>query len=212
MIRNYNGASCETAQSLFIGAGAFFKNYDFKNDTFDKAMAAGKCLGATQGGGAFSAIPTMAETKIDGADSIPHIEGWVVQMSAQIIELKPETIALALGTGVITQKSETYWSIKAQRHISPEHYLDNITYVGTVSGSDEPFIIQIFNAISQTGLTLTTNGTTGSPITIKFISRVDICKNPEFLEFVPFEFFFPKRLASVKLNLLTDTDTAATPE
>lgn len=210
MIRNYSGATCETAQSLFIGAGAFFKNYNFETDTYDKAMAAGKCLGATQGGGTFSAIPTMAETKIDGADPIPRIEGWVVQMSAQIIELKPDTIALALGTGVVTQKNETYWSIKAQRHISPEHYLENITYVGTVSGSSEPFVIQIFNAISQAGLTLTTNGTVGSPIKVEFTSRIDVCKNPEFLEYVPFEFFFPKRLESVKLNPVNDDDTAVT--
>ena len=41
------------------GAGAYFKNFNVETDTFSSAVAAGKLLGATQGGGTFTAKPTI---------------------------------------------------------------------------------------------------------------------------------------------------------
>ena len=209
-MKNITGATCETAESLFIGAGAFFKNYDFKNDTYETAMAAGKGLGATQGGGSFSAVPTIEEIPIDGADPIPRIVGWVVTMLARIIESKPGTFALALSTGVVKQEGATYYSVKARRHISLDDYIENITYVGSVSGSNDPLIIQIFNAISTSGLTIETNGNVGSAMDITFTSRVDVCKNPEFSEYAPFEIFYPKQLAVPVIKTVTDADEVVT--
>ena len=52
-MRKYSGFTTETAQSLLLNAGAFFKNFDPATDTFDSAVAAGKLIGATKGGGEF---------------------------------------------------------------------------------------------------------------------------------------------------------------
>jgi hypothetical protein len=72
-MRNFTGANCDTYESLAIGAGVFFMNFDLGNDTYDSAMAEGKCLGATQTGGNFAAIPTFDEIPIDGADPYRYI-------------------------------------------------------------------------------------------------------------------------------------------
>ena len=56
-MKKYSGFTTETAKSLLLNAGAYFKNFNVGTDDFDSAVAAGKLIGATKGGGEFSAVP-----------------------------------------------------------------------------------------------------------------------------------------------------------
>ena len=55
----YSGINKDTTKHIQLDAGAFFKNFDPATDTYATAKTAGKCLGATQGGGEFSAMPAL---------------------------------------------------------------------------------------------------------------------------------------------------------
>ena len=53
--KTYNGITSKTTKHLQLDAGAFFMNFEVGKDTYESAKKAGKCLGATQGGGTFTA-------------------------------------------------------------------------------------------------------------------------------------------------------------
>lgn len=156
-----SGFNKETKDNLLLGAGAFFKNFIYGVDTYDSARLEGKLLGATQGGGEFKAVATIRQIQIDGvagrAKGLEVLDSWDVSMLMNLIETSPDTLKLALGAADIDSVSDgTYHIIKGKSEITDSDYLDNVTYIGTVSGSSEPVIIQVFNALSTDGLDLKT--------------------------------------------------------
>ena len=63
-MKKYSGFTTDTSKSLLLNAGAFFKNFVVGTDTFDGAVAGGKLLGATKGGGEFSAVPEIGRAHV----------------------------------------------------------------------------------------------------------------------------------------------------
>ena len=63
----FNGITAGTPKNLQLDAGAFFIGFEVGKDTYASAKKAGKCLGATQGGGTFTAKPTIRTVDVDGA-------------------------------------------------------------------------------------------------------------------------------------------------
>lgn len=210
MARNFTGYTCSTADSLLLNAGAFFKNFDILEDTYETAMQSGKCLGATQGGGSFVATPEVRQMDIDGADSITVYDTWEVKITSNLIEIKPDTLKLALGSGVIAEHNERYFSIKAKRMLDNNDFLDNITWIGSLSGSNEPVIIQIFNAINTSGLTITVAPKAQSVLAVEFTAKSDTCKNPEDIDFAPFVIYYPRAVPKIEFNPITTADISIT--
>lgn len=210
MARNFTGSNCDTAESLLLNAGAFFKNYIADTDTYETAMASGKCLGATQGGGSFTAIPEVRMIEVDGAEPIPTFDAWACTITANIMEIKPETLVIALGSGVIIDHNEKYYNIKAKRYHDSNDFLENITWVGMLSGSNEPVVIQIYNAINTTGLTINVAPKSQSVLAVTFTSKGDTCKRPEDANYAPFSIFYPKSIARITINPVDTNDTTIT--
>ena len=92
----FSGFTKKTAQSLVLDAGAFFRNFDIETDDFEKAVTAGKLIGATKDGGEFSAVPTVRQIEVDGvkgrAKGLEIIDSWDVYLKANVIEIKKETM------------------------------------------------------------------------------------------------------------------------
>lgn len=193
MVKKISGLTETTAEKLLLDAGAFFKNYDILTDTFDTAVEAGKLIGATQGGGSFSAAPTVRAIEIDGVKGISKgletIDSWTVTMTANVKEVSVESIMLALGTA----KSETtgapsgYTKITAKPDISAGDYLDNITWAGRLSGSEKPVIIVVKNALSTNGLSITMADKAEAVIPTTVTGHYDA----DNLDEVPFEIYYP---------------------
>lgn len=211
-MKAYSGYNCNTAQSLVLGAGAFFKNYVITRDTFITALRQGKCLGATKGGGAFVSKPNHRIIEIDGvktvAKGLRDIDSWDVSIQANVIELTPDTFKLALGNADIdTTSNEIYDIITARSTIAESDYLDNITWVGTLSGSDDPVIIQIYNALNTEGVNMTPQDKGESVISMTFVAHQD-CKSD--LNVQPFAIFYPKALAKATVSEIDTTTTSIT--
>ncbi|WP_211271453.1 hypothetical protein [Anaerobacillus alkalilacustris] len=193
MNKLFSGFTNKTAENLLLDAGAFFKNFIVGTDTFESAVTAGKLLGATKGGGQFSAIPEIRNVEVDGvkgkAEGMQMIDSWEVKMSANIIEITKEVLAAAIGASEIdTTTSEDYDIIKGKTEIELSDYIGNITYVGRKSGSSEPIIIQIYNSFNKNGLTLQTQPKNEAVVALEFEGHF----KPEELDKVPFEIFYPK--------------------
>lgn len=164
-MKTISGFTTKTAKHLMLDAGAFFKNFDVSKDTFATAKAAGKLLGATSGGGEFSAVPEIRQVEVDGvkgrAKGLETLDSWEVYIKATFIELSADVLATMLTTGKaemvadVDSKVKGYTKITATQKIELTDYIDNIVWIGTLSGSDEPVIIEIRNGLDTDGLTLT---------------------------------------------------------
>src|SRR5690554_2349164 len=189
--KTYSGFTATTAEKLLLDAGAFFKDFEVGVDTFDDAVTAGKLLGATSGGGTFSAVPTIRQIEIDGvkgaAKGLEVIDEWVVTITANMKEISEDVLVTALAAGKAEDGAEGYRKITANNYIQLTDYIDNITWVGKLSGSEDPVIIQVFNALSTSGITLQTQDKAEGLIPITFTGHYDA----EALDTPPFNIMYP---------------------
>lgn len=187
----FSGFTAKTAENLLLDAGAFFKNFTVGTDTFDSAVTAGKLLGATQGGGTFSAVPTIRKIEIDGvkgaAKGLEVIDEWVVTLMANIKEVTQESIMAALATGVAANGPTGYKKITVNNYIQLTDYIDNVVWVGKLSKTDTPVIIVVKNAISLGGLTLNMADKSEGLIPTTFTGHYDATA----LDTPPFEIYYP---------------------
>ena len=197
----YSGYTSETPKSLLLDAGAFFKNFYVGTDTFESAVTAGKLIGATQGGGQFSAVPTIRRIEVDGikgaAKGLEVIDEWVVTLTANVKEVTKASIQMAL-TASETGTSGDYDTIEAKNEILLTDYIDNITWVGKLSGSNSPVIIQVYNALNSTGLDLNVTDKAEAVLALTFTGHyVDTD-----LDTPPFKIYYPKAIT----NTVDDND------
>lgn len=190
----FSGFTKKTAKSLVLDAGAFFKNFDIETDDYESAVNAGKLIGATKDGGEFSAVPTVRQIEVDGikgrAKGLEIIDSWDVYLKANVIEIKQETIQTALCASKIVDdsKAQGYTHITANNSIELDDYIDNITWVGTLSGSDKPIIIQVKNALNTDGLKLTTKDKDQSVLAMTFYGHY----TQGDLDTPPFDIYYPE--------------------
>ena len=192
-MKTYSGYTAKTAENLLLDAGAFLINFDIEVDDFDSAVTAGKLLGATRGGGNFSAVPEIRNIEVDGvkgkAKGLQVIDSWDVKMTASVLEVTKEGLARALtASETDTTTNLDYDILTAKNHIELTDYIDNKTFVGKKAGTSEPVIIQIYNALNTTGLTLQTQDKNEAVISMEFVAHYDDTD----LESPPFKIFYPK--------------------
>ena len=192
-MKKYSGFTTETAKSLLLNAGAYFKNFDVGTDDFDSAVTAGKLIGATKGGGEFSAVPEIRQIEVDGvagrAKGLETIDSWDIYLKANVLEVKEATIQSGLAASSVDTSTNTdYDIITASNNLEVSDYIDNITWVGTLSGSDKPVIIQIFNALNTEGLKFSTTDKAEATITLTFYAHY----TQDDLDTPPFKIYYPK--------------------
>lgn len=188
-----SGFTANTAKKLLLDAGAFYKDYDLTKAY--NAQTATTLIGATQGGGSFSAVPTVRKIEIDGvkgnAKGMQAIDEWVVTMTANVKEVTAENMALALGAADTASATETgvtgSTKVTARNEIKLTDYCTNITWVGRLSGSDKPVIIVVKNALSLNGLSLTMADKAEANIPLTVTGHYDAAN----LDSPPFEIYYP---------------------
>lgn len=192
-MKTYSGYTDETAKNLLLDAGAFFKNFNMSEDTFETAVKGGKLLGATRGGGEFSAVPTIRQIEVDGvkgrAKGLESLDSWDVYIKANVLEVSEDTIKGALCASSKEEVYEKYTTIRGKNIIELTDYIDNITWVGTLSGNNEPVIIQVFNALNTEGLKLQTQDKNEGIIAMTFYGHYEDLNTP------PFDIHYPKESA-----------------
>lgn len=189
-----SGYTAKTKENLLLGAGAFFRNFDVGTDTYETAKTAGKLLGATQGGGTFKAVAEIRQVEIDGVNGrvagLEVIDGWETSMAMNLLETTEETLKLALGAATIDTTTDTDYNIlKGKSFIDDTDYIDNITYIGTLSGCEEPVIIQVYNALSTDGLELKTENKAEAVLAVTVYGHY----TEDDLDSPPYAIYYPKK-------------------
>lgn len=190
MGNSYTGYTSNTPDRLLLDAGAFFKNFIVGTDTPESAAA--KLLGATRGGGQFDAKPKLRAVKADGVrentKGLKRIEGWDITIEANMLEITAEMLKSALITGDLdTASNSQYDIISARNDIALADYINNITWIGNLSGSSQPVIIQIYNALGD-GLSLKTEDNNEAVTKAIFTGHSDAAD----LQSAPFKIYYPK--------------------
>lgn len=192
-MEQYTGFTAETPKRLAFDAGAFYRGYVVGTDTPSTATA--KLLGATRDGGTFNAVPELRDVPVDGVkgrvQGMKVLEAWDVNMTTSLLEVKPESLTLALGSSTVdTVTDEDYDIIEGKHDITDEDYIDNLTYIGKISGSNLPIIIQIFNVFNSNGLSFTRQDKNEAVIALELQAHYAA----DELDSPPFKIYYPKAI------------------
>lgn len=210
--KNYNGITTKTPQHLQLGAGALFKNFTIGTDTYATAKAAGKLLGATQGGGKFVAKAAINNIQVDGGGSrvmgFADVSEWEdVHLEVNMLELTADVIRDALALADIEEVTEGslagYKHIRGRVGIEDSDYITNITWVGCITGSDKPMYIQIMNGFNEDGIDLTfQDGSAGVlPCTFHAYNALSEFMNDDVK--APFDVVYPPINAETSIPTVT---------
>lgn len=176
-----SGYTSETAERYLLNAGALFKNVKYNSE---EQKYEGEPLGATVGGSKCNITINLRQPEVDGVlakikgnDLIESVEATI---EGTLKEWKKENIAQALFADVAegngTEDATGYKIITGRNEVLAKDYVENIAYVGKISGEDKPVIIILKNAINTNGLSFETKDKDEAGIPFKFEARADADK------------------------------------
>ena len=174
MAVNTVGVTQQTAERMLLDAGAIYKNlqYDDVSGEFT-----GEALGATSGGNEFTVEIEQRQPELDGVKSRikglsfvnTHEAQWVVNLK----ELTAENVRRAIGPADVNTSDTNFDIITGRSYIEEGDFLENIAYVGRLSGSQKPVVILLKNALSAEGFTMTSEDDNEAVIPITFYAYAD---------------------------------------
>lgn len=175
------GVSSTTKQNLQLGAGIITTAY-----TPGGTIDASSIIGATRGGGSFTATPTMREVEADGipqyVKDFEVIDDWVVTLNATMIEFKADNLKLAMPGATVTTVSGAT-TITASHTVASEDYRD-IYWIGDLADGTK-IAIKIANALNNSGLNLTISNKGEGTFALALIGHYDVAS----LSTAPFEIY-----------------------
>lgn len=190
-----NGFTPQTAQNLQLDAGIFVRGLADPSKFTGTVTTPAKTIGATSGGGSFTAIPTFRNIfeDLDGARGVYKggqvIDTWEIKMTTTIKEMTAENLKLALAAADTTAASSgKYDTTVARLEVKEEDYLDNFCFIGTINGQDTPVIVEMKNVLNMSGLNLTVADKATGSVSLELQAHFDLSKPDE----VPFKIYTPK--------------------
>lgn len=184
MKNSVHGITTETMKNLLLDAGKIVINY-METDERD--------LGATMGGNTFDVTAEYKDIRPDGAKG--KIKGGrrivdvAVTLTVNMFEMTKENIMLALPGSESTEVTgpPAYSEITRNRNLEDTDYLKNITYIGTISGKNEPIVITIFNSLNDGSFSLGSEDKNEASTELTFSGHFD----PAAMEAEPWEIRYP---------------------
>ena len=184
------GYTTKTKENLQLDSGAYYINFDVGTDTPETAT--GKLIGATQNGGTFTAKATFRNVQVDGMHcdlkEMEFIDKWDVNMTVNTMEITTQNLKLALGAASTKVSNEKWDLIEGKTVVTGEDFLENVTFVGRISGTREPIIIQVLNALCVDGLVLDSKDNGNAVVSMNFKGHGD----ETLPDKAPFRIYRPK--------------------
>ena len=172
------GYSANTPKHYLINAGAIYKNLEWNATGGEggKGQWEGELLGATAGGNKVTIEQNYRVIEIDGvftpAVGQKILESQTAKLETNVKELTAENIRLSINgkiadsDGVDTPTG--YKVISGKAKLENTDYIKNLGIVGTMSGTDDPIIIIIDNALCTSGLDFETKDNDEAVISMTF--------------------------------------------
>lgn len=204
------GFNEKTMDHLVLDAGAVYKNFGLS----DQAI-----IGATSGGNEFDAKAKIRQIQVDGvkaanAKGMEVVDSVTTTLKCSFLEMTEEILKAALIADIDTATDPNYDIITGKIVIEDSDYIKNLAWVGTLSGSNKPVVIVIYNALCLDGLQLKTQDSKDNVLDVTFTAHAD----PSTPKDLPYKIYYPKLDASFNLQsaavssgkiILTMSDTVA---
>ena len=198
----YTGTT-ETTKNLILDSAVIYVNYGEDDE---------RKLGATRGGAEFTVEQEFREIEVDGARGMVKGNRRIVRVdamiNAELLEMSKENLLLAF-PGASAEQVEEKNVITRNLTITNDDYFDNVTMVGTVSGSNEPVICQIKNSLTTGDFNLSTEDEDEGTTELEFEAHFDPAELEDDNFEEPWEVRYP---VMIDLSLSTDEVEVATAE
>lgn len=186
---NNSGFTNKTAERFIIDAGAVYLNSQFTGEVF----TAGTLLGATAGGNEFVLQQEMRQIEVDGVKGrgkgLQVISFQNPVLTVNLKEMTAKNLSVAIAGSDLNVSGTKYDVLTSKGVIRTEDYIENVTLVGTLTGSKDPVIIVVYNVLNIEGLEMTFEKDNEVVIPVAFGGHYDETGN------VPFKIYFPKTTA-----------------
>lgn len=148
MMAQTHGITAETVKNMILDAGAVYANYGEPDE---------RLIGATSGGNTFTVEREIKEIEIDGArgkvKGARRIVSENASLTINLLEMSVENFKMALTAAdvsdVMEDSTKVADKIKPRGKILDSDYIKNVALVTTVSGTDQPCIIILYNVLAD---------------------------------------------------------------
>ena len=193
------GYTASTPKHYLINAGAIYKNlvWNPTGGKDSKGQWEGELFGATAGGNKVTVEVNYRVVEIDGvftsAVGQKILESQTAKIETNVKELTAENIRLAIN-GKIKEADGTdaptgYKVISGKSKLENTDYIKNLGIVGTMSGTNDPIIVIIDNALCTSGLDFETKDNDEAVIAMTFEAHADEDKIDDLS--LPCRIYFP---------------------
>ncbi|CYX44526.1 hypothetical protein [Streptococcus suis] len=177
------GYTASTPKHYLINAGAIYKNLTWNKSGGDGGTGQweGELLGATSGGNKVTIEQNYRVVEVDGvftpAVGQKVLESQTAKLETNVKEITVENIRLAIN-GEIKEADGTtaptgYKVISGKSKLENTDYIENLGIVGTMSGTNDPIIVIIDNALCTSGLDFETKDNEEAVISMTFEAHAD---------------------------------------
>ena len=204
----YTGLTADSAVRYQFDSGAIFKSWVVGTSDYATDLAAGNCIGVTKGGVTFTATPTWRQVAADGTKGknvkeTRFIDGWDIHLTGSLLRVDYTTIsdALAAYTQTIPATLSNYHEqINLDENLVSGDFIASLTFIGKVTGTDDPLIIQLTNCLNVSGVSLSAVDNAEGVIPFDFTAHYTIAA----LGTVPCIIYTPKIYGTAS-GTVTDT-------
>ena len=197
---NYGGFLSDTPDHMVLDSGALFVDFVVGVDTYDTALAAGKLIGSTQGAVTFSAVPVMRQPQVNRVKSkakgLNFIESWETSMTGNVVTLTADAMEQLLVASDVDVSDDFWDKFTTKYYVQNSDYIDSLTLVAKVTGSQKPIYIVIKNALNIAGIVSSFADGAEAVIPFTFEGNINL-STAETRSTVPFEIYRPKAEGSV---------------
>lgn len=188
MVKGMHGMTKKTFDRLLVDAGKVVFNYGIAGKERD--------FGATLGGNTFATETEYKDIQPDGARGKirggRRITSVAAALTTNMLEMTLENMQAAIPGSDITEEvdektGKKYRSLRRTRDIEDQDYFDNVALIGTLTGSGDPVVIIVYNAMNDENFELAREDKEESTTELVFSAHFD----PDAMEAEPWEIRYP---------------------
>ena len=176
------GATSSTPDKLLLDAGVIYKDYDIEEMANNGGTDAEK-LGATRGGVTWSLGREFRDMEFDGmlgpTKDMVRRENIEPTIAADLLEFTKDRLKEIIAGSTTEEVGTNGDNVIIGGEISSGAYIDNITYLGTISGQDDPIIVQIENVLVEPDWDVDTDHEDEAVLPVTFRAHFDLDEEDE---------------------------------